>query len=220
MATAVDSSPPSPRSTHYLQLDSLPIVDLNALSQSELNSLSLCSGDAGSFDFRHCDDLVVPKIDRTVFNESKGGRKQTYSRLRLAPRPPDLASPSRCKTNKKTAIEESGSGEIVSALRRLLGRGGDGLAAAAAVAVAVRGGRKRGRPRKGEQGLVRVLEECGELDPIGEELRKRTVGLETVAEFLGFLGGLRGNGRIRGRRGSLWMLVSLGIICLKVGRCC
>ncbi|KAK9111006.1 hypothetical protein Scep_018525 [Stephania cephalantha] len=194
MATAVDSSPPSPRSPHYLQLDSLPIVDLNALSQSELNSLSLCSSDAGAFDFRHCDDLVVPKIDRTVFNESKGGRKQTYSRLRLAPRQPDLASPSR-KTNKKTAIEET-SGEIASVLRRLLGRGGGGLAAIEGSdcgAAAAKGRKKRGRPRKDQGSVrVRVLEECGGLDPFGEELRKMTVGLETAAEFLGFLGGFEG----------------------------
>lgn len=29
--------------------------------------------------------MVIPKIDRSVFNESAGSRKQTYSRLRLAP---------------------------------------------------------------------------------------------------------------------------------------
>nr|GFD53072.1 DNA-binding, integrase-type [Tanacetum cinerariifolium] len=31
------------------------------------------------------DDVIIPKIDKTVFNESAGSRKQTYSRLRLAP---------------------------------------------------------------------------------------------------------------------------------------
>lgn len=58
-------------------------MDLQLLSQSELYSLSLCS--PSTFDPRRCDDVVIPKIDRSVFNESAGSRKQTYSRLRLAP---------------------------------------------------------------------------------------------------------------------------------------
>ncbi|XP_076884652.1 uncharacterized protein LOC143533909 [Bidens hawaiensis] len=60
--------------------DSLPAVDLRHLSQSDLHSLSECSN--SSFG---CHDVVIPKIDRSVFNESAGSRKQTYSRLRLAP---------------------------------------------------------------------------------------------------------------------------------------
>ncbi|CAI9753527.1 unnamed protein product [Fraxinus pennsylvanica] len=66
-----------------LQVDSIPILDIRLLSQSELYSLSLCSSSAvGPL---RCDDVVVPKIDRSVFNESAGSRKQTYSRYRLAP---------------------------------------------------------------------------------------------------------------------------------------
>ncbi|XP_027093346.2 uncharacterized protein [Coffea arabica] len=74
-ATAITEPP--------LQVDSIPTVDLHLLSQSELYSLSLCS--PSSFDPLRGDDVVVPKIDRSVFNESAGSRKQTYSRLRLAP---------------------------------------------------------------------------------------------------------------------------------------
>lgn len=66
-----------------LFVDSIPTVDLGCLSQSELYSLSLCSPSA--FDPLRSDDVVIPKIDRSVFNESAGSRKQTYSRLRLAP---------------------------------------------------------------------------------------------------------------------------------------
>lgn len=66
-----------------LHVDSIPTVDLRLLSQSELYSLSLSS--PSSFDPLRGDDVVVPKIDRSVFNESAGSRKQTYSRLRLAP---------------------------------------------------------------------------------------------------------------------------------------
>ncbi|XP_022884880.1 uncharacterized protein LOC111401396 [Olea europaea var. sylvestris] len=66
-----------------LQADSIPIVDIRLLSQSELYSLSQCSSSAvGPL---RCDDVAVPKIDRSVFNESAGSRKQTYSRYRLAP---------------------------------------------------------------------------------------------------------------------------------------
>lgn len=68
----------------------IPVVDLRFLSQSELATLALSSPNA--FDLRRCDDVVVPKIDRSVFNESAGSRKQTYSRLRLAP--PKADSPS------------------------------------------------------------------------------------------------------------------------------
>ncbi|KAL6984138.1 methyl-CpG-binding domain-containing protein [Sarracenia purpurea var. burkii] len=84
-----------------LQLDSIATVDLRLLSQSELYALSLCSD--GAFDARRCDDVVIPKIDRSVFNESAGSRKQTYSRLRLAPRKPD-SSAAAAATTTATAI--------------------------------------------------------------------------------------------------------------------
>ncbi|KAK9053406.1 hypothetical protein SSX86_030040 [Deinandra increscens subsp. villosa] len=60
--------------------NAIPAVDLRLLSQSELHSLSNCPNSSSRLD-----DVVIPKIDRSVFNESAGSRKQTYSRLRLAP---------------------------------------------------------------------------------------------------------------------------------------
>ncbi|KAJ4950164.1 hypothetical protein NE237_026996 [Protea cynaroides] len=80
-------------STQNLQFETIPLVDLQLLSQSELSSLSLCSYEA--FDLRRCDDVVIPKIDRSVFNESAGSRKQTYSRLRLAPRKSEITNVAR-----------------------------------------------------------------------------------------------------------------------------
>lgn len=68
----------------HLHLEALPLIDLRLLSQSELYSLSLCS--SSSYSSNDSDDVLIPKIDRSVFNESAGSRKQTYSRLRLAPR--------------------------------------------------------------------------------------------------------------------------------------
>ncbi|XP_039035340.1 uncharacterized protein LOC120171755 isoform X2 [Hibiscus syriacus] len=61
-----------------LTLDSLSTVDLTTLSQSELLALSLCSPTA--FDLHRSDNLVIPAIDRSSFNESAGSRRQTFSR--------------------------------------------------------------------------------------------------------------------------------------------
>lgn len=70
-------------------MEAIPVLDLRLLTQADINALSCASSGAG--DNRRCDDVVIPKIDRSVFNESAGSRKQTYSRLRLAPRkPPEL----------------------------------------------------------------------------------------------------------------------------------
>ncbi|KAL8138345.1 hypothetical protein V2J09_004346 [Rumex salicifolius] len=73
-----------------LTVDSIPVIDLRFLTQSELTSLSRCSLHA--VDLSHCDDLVIPKIDRSVFNESAGSRKQTYSRFRLSRRKPGFSA--------------------------------------------------------------------------------------------------------------------------------
>ncbi|WOK96251.1 hypothetical protein Cni_G04958 [Canna indica] len=70
----------------------IPVVDLRFLSQEEISSLSLSCPNA--FDLCRSDDVVAPKIDRSVFNESAGSRKQTYSRLRLDPHNPDPTAPS------------------------------------------------------------------------------------------------------------------------------
>ncbi|KAH6756761.1 hypothetical protein C2S53_000851 [Perilla frutescens var. hirtella] len=80
----------------FLRLDSIPVVDLRLLSQSELYSLSRCSSSDSDPSCR--DDVVIPIIDRSVFNESAGSRKQTYSRLRLAPSDSSSAAAPRSRT--------------------------------------------------------------------------------------------------------------------------
>ncbi|XP_012571375.1 uncharacterized protein [Cicer arietinum] len=60
---------------------SLPVIDLRLISQPELFTISLSHDTARNR--RIDDDTVIPKIDRSVFNESAGSRKQTFSRLRL-----------------------------------------------------------------------------------------------------------------------------------------
>ncbi|XWS25287.1 hypothetical protein CRYUN_Cryun27aG0056300 [Craigia yunnanensis] len=67
---------------NHLHLESIPVVDLRLVSQPELLSLSLCSSSPSPSNAET--ELLTPKIDRSVFNESAGSRKQTFSRLRLA----------------------------------------------------------------------------------------------------------------------------------------
>lgn len=62
------------------KLEALSHIDISKLSQSELHALSLCSDSA--YDLRRTKEVVIPQIDRSLFNESAGSRRQTYSRLR------------------------------------------------------------------------------------------------------------------------------------------
>ncbi|XP_010320178.1 uncharacterized protein [Solanum lycopersicum] len=245
-----------------LQAESIPTVDLRLLSQSELYSLSLCSPAA----FNPCrdDDVIIPKIDRSVFNESAGSRKQTYSRLRLAPAATASASSAiRSRTphlrnsphplqnpSPNNGPANSESSQIVTLLKQLFGSGtqknptdlvpirvdySDSLSVPSHVPVpglelanvgSIGQKRKRGRPRKNENGVrvaeVKVDEVVKDIvvyqnvddsdkeimnkdgipvdlavlgasvDPFGLELRRRTEGLGSAEELLGFLGRLNG----------------------------
>ncbi|KAI4299102.1 hypothetical protein L6164_032593 [Bauhinia variegata] len=79
MLSVGNSTPPS-APPQGLKLESLASIDTTTLSQSELQALSLCS--LSAFDLRSTHELVTPKIDRALFNESAGSRRQTYSRPR------------------------------------------------------------------------------------------------------------------------------------------
>ncbi|XP_074263045.1 uncharacterized protein LOC141585876 isoform X2 [Silene latifolia] len=103
--------PQQPAQSDRLSLESIPTVDLRQLSQAELTALSLCS--TQSFDLRRCDDVVIPKIDRSVFNESAGSRKQTFSRLRLTKNPnPNPNKPRAAAVN--TAASTTADASVVS----------------------------------------------------------------------------------------------------------
>ncbi|XP_027338094.1 uncharacterized protein LOC113852032 [Abrus precatorius] len=73
VGTNVSKEPP-------LKVESLACIDSTTLSQSELYALSL-----SSFHIRSTHHLVTPKIDPTLFNESAGSRRQTYSRPQSSP---------------------------------------------------------------------------------------------------------------------------------------
>ncbi|KAK7410519.1 hypothetical protein VNO78_01355 [Psophocarpus tetragonolobus] len=112
---------PDPSSDH---IDSLPLVDLRLLSQSELYSLSL-SGATHRHRRGNDDDSVIPKIDRSNFNESAGSRKQTYSKLRLKKRkpnsPPAAASSSLHIPLHIPEPEDQENSQIITLLQELFG---------------------------------------------------------------------------------------------------
>ncbi|KAG7592612.1 Methyl-CpG DNA binding [Arabidopsis thaliana x Arabidopsis arenosa] len=106
-----------------LSAESLPLIDTRLLSQSELRALSHCSSLSPSSSASLAasaggDDDLTPKIDRSVFNESAGSRKQTFLRLRLArhPQPPEEA-PSPQRQRDDSSLEEQT--QVASLLRSL-----------------------------------------------------------------------------------------------------
>ncbi|CAK7347154.1 unnamed protein product [Dovyalis caffra] len=276
---------------NHLHTESLPLIDLRYLSQSELLSLSFCSS-SSSLHRLHTDtaDVSTPKIDRSVFNESAGSRKQTFSRLRLAPRNSNASSSSNStpavpfQYTERQPLDEENS-QIISRLKSLFGSDshstenknedyhnlvsvpviyneymrlpfannaesqnvstsiGDSNQGvkrievnhliSTRIAESSSKKRKRGRPRKNENvnfdnnelvvrektenktiavmwgnvevenkkkeemvtknGAVVDFVALGNMeDPYGEELRRRTEGMQLKAEFLGFLEGFEG----------------------------
>ncbi|GER30066.1 methyl binding domain protein [Striga asiatica] len=226
---------PPPRPAFHgigIRVDDLKRLNVGQLSQSELQALSSCSGSA--FDVRRTDDVVSPQLDRSVFNESAGSRRQTYSRLhhrshsRLPgphhslkphrqpqpssdpvthsivhflkhflngnyspppPPPPPLHEHPEAEAapigdlgylglqgNSKIKRKRMRSGKIMSE-KKLLENG---------VGVELQGVNGRGEVVD----LVELEEKGDEL--YSEELRRRTVGLETEEDVLGFLSGLEG----------------------------
>ncbi|KAI3819837.1 hypothetical protein L1987_13689 [Smallanthus sonchifolius] len=230
-AVADDSEPPP------LRLDSVPVVDLGLLSQSDLYSLSLSFD---SFDLNRCDDVVFPKINRAIFNESAGSRR-TYSRLRLYSAESTKTTTFHRRTHHlRTSYkhplnypEQAENSQIIRMLKQLcksdpnfqdIGRIEDEnntcrnsvlLEYLNNETLGVK--RKRGRPRKHEnavfitvkkeivydkekdreivkdRGVIVNMETLAGLeDPYGAEIRRRTVGMWTEDQLLGFLRGLNG----------------------------
>ncbi|CAA7047927.1 unnamed protein product [Microthlaspi erraticum] len=105
-----------------LSAESLPLIDLRLLSQSDLRALSNCSSLSPSSSASLAasaggDDDLTPKIDRSVFNESAGSRKQTFQRLRLARHPPPPGPPSPQRRRDDSSSEEKS--QVASVLRSL-----------------------------------------------------------------------------------------------------
>ncbi|KAG7966356.1 hypothetical protein I3843_08G046500 [Carya illinoinensis] len=191
-------------SSSVIRLEALSLVDIRLLSQPELYSLVLCSSSSDpSFSSTYGnDDFLIPKIDRSVFNESAGSRKQTYSRLRLAPRKPQSPTRSSFSSTARQIPEplDEENSQIISLLKQLFAAETSPTQTTMAyipINVVANEGemkRKRGRPLKNENLLTESCQSEREMaaDPYGEELKRRTEVLQTEADFLGFLSGLRG----------------------------
>lgn len=223
--------------SHSSNVDSLKLIDTSSLSQSDLYHLSLSSIHQSLL---QNDTVVVPKLDRNLFNESAGSRRQTYSRLRLAPRKPRsrrrlaglLPSPKPPPSEAQSDPEQVENKLIIHYLKSLIeGEENPGALDLALVvseernygsqselAIVVSGGGselgelaekgKRGRKKRivaaegGGQRPLQILNRNGvavdlgalasAADPYGDELRRRTAGLDREEEILEVLRGLDG----------------------------
>jgi len=196
-----------------LKVESLACIDSTTLSHSELLALSLSS--LCAFDLRATNDLVTPKIDPALFNESAGSRRQTYSRpqssptgrrrrlagLLPAPKLPPL--PAHDPENAENRL-------IIDYLKQLIREDPkfDQVHLASPSLPQPNVKRKRGRKPK----LKLHLEDCyrgidilnrngvavdlsqlaTSQDPFADELKRRTEGLSKEEELLGFLRDLPG----------------------------
>ncbi|KAI3989721.1 hypothetical protein MKX01_009213 [Papaver californicum] len=118
MATVIDLS-----SNNHLSLDSIPKIDLRLLSQTDLHSLSSLSSSSPS-NQSFSNQIINPVINRSIFNESAGSRKQTYSRLRLLSS--SSVNPYDSQKNQSIPIdfdpESKENKKIVSLLHQLFNR--------------------------------------------------------------------------------------------------
>lgn len=203
-----------PQGSTSLPLECVTHIDISTLSQSELLALSLFSLTRSNGAIDH---LVVPKIDRSQFNESAGSRRQTYSRVRrrvagLLSNPKVSAPPAQPDDPERNENQA-----IIGHLKRFISQDPkfDQIdlepspmtmkASLSGMAELERRKRKRGRKPKakgssGGEGLI-VNKNGAAVDiwalqnsenPFGDELRRRTLGLETEEELLGFMRDLGG----------------------------
>ncbi|KAF0913790.1 hypothetical protein E2562_024878 [Oryza meyeriana var. granulata] len=202
------------------------VVDMRALSQSDLVALAAAS--PYRFDPRRgrdADVLPPPKIDRAVFNESAGSRKQTFSRHRVATNLSHNLTPATASSPTAAAPTEEDSENrlIVFHLQRLFA-GEDPsfpsqpqiapqpqprtlIPPAIAAPITPAPALPTPPPSNADlevmnpKGLVVDLTRLAELvDPYEEEMRRQTAGLGAESELLGFMNGLEGQWGSRRRR--------------------
>ncbi|CAH9058278.1 unnamed protein product [Cuscuta europaea] len=215
--------------------DAIPRVDLNKLTQSELLALSLCS--CSAFDTRHTEDLVLPQVDRSLFNKSACSKRQTYSRLgrhhhrthrfppASSPKPISSADPAnravvhylKCFLQNPNSISPppppsslptQPTGPTLEQRTDLLAHAGNVKSKKGAKADVYMKKRSWAGGVEGDLELVNknsVVVDFARLEDKGdvvfnEELRSRTVGLESEEEVLGFVRSLEGQWCSRRRK--------------------
>ncbi|KAK4802931.1 hypothetical protein SAY86_001134 [Trapa natans] len=220
MRKGTGTATPAAHESRRIRLESPPPIDLRLFTQSELYSISRRSI-ASPSPSSHDEAVVpIPKIDRSVFNESSGSRRQTYFRLRLAPRttgnhPHPTAAVSRQKT--LGPFEEENS-RIIFLLKALFaphdepnpsipdrpedgGRGNQKLERPKMVSTSLPSFENLSVEKESlafedneseKSNKKSILGVAGELHRLEEELRWRTEGMRTEEELSGFLRGLSG----------------------------
>ncbi|XBH92686.1 hypothetical protein VPH35_083764 [Triticum aestivum] len=220
---------PQPPPPSAMGTEVVPVVDLGALSQSELVALAAASPYAVDprRGRRDADLLPPPKIDRAVFNESAGSRKQTFSRRRAATNLPHNLTPTTASSSAVAAPTEEDSENrlIVFHLQQLFARDDPSylpppppiplqqlppipipaptipVPAPPVASVPIQQLPDPDRDLTNPKGVAVDLARLAELvDPYGEEIRNRTAGLALESELLGFMNELEGQWGSRRRR--------------------
>ncbi|KAL6661682.1 hypothetical protein ACP70R_001066 [Stipagrostis hirtigluma subsp. patula] len=180
----------------------LPVVDLRGLSQSDLDALAAAS--AHALAPRSCPDadpLQPLKINRAVFNESAGSRKQTFSRLRLAAASSSSPSarPTTSSALSSSARNDPESRLVAYHLRRLFAPDDTSLQPppeAQTLDLAERSPSPPPDPDRettNAKGVsVDLVRLAGMADPYAAELRRRTAGMASETELMGFISSLAG----------------------------
>ncbi|RLN04077.1 hypothetical protein C2845_PM13G20740 [Panicum miliaceum] len=183
----------------------LPVVDLRALSQSDLDALATAAASAHALAPRSCPDadpLPPLTIDRAVFNESAGSRKQTFSRLRLGTASSSNSSPSArpASTHPSTARSDPDSDLVACHLRRLFVPDDPSLPTPPEPQTLALTEYSPPSPppdpdreTTNAKGIsVDLVRLAGMVDPYDAELRRRTAGMASETELQGFIASVAG----------------------------
>jgi hypothetical protein len=176
----------------------LPVLDLRALSQSDLDALAAASAHAlapGSCP--DADPLPPLKINRAVFNESAGSRKQTFSRLRLgtatATATASSSSPSvrSISAQSSTVLNDPERNLVTYHLRRLFVPDDPSLTDPQTLAPIE--SPDPDRETTNAKGIsVDLLRLAGMMAPYDAELQRGTAAMASETELQGFIASVAG----------------------------
>lgn len=185
-----------------METEVFPVVDLRVLSQSDLEALAAASAHAvapgGSCP--DADQLPPLKIDRAVFNESAGSRKQTFSRVRFGAAAAVAASPSSPSPSAAAKLPRGNDKEdsfIAYHLRRLFAPDDPSLIENPSFPQTQTLARSPSpdpdQLTTNSRGVSVDLVSLSRLaDPYDAELGKRTARMTTEEELMGFISSLAG----------------------------
>lgn len=202
----------APADRRAMETELVPVVDIRALSKSDLDALAAASAHALALAPRSCPDadpLPPLKIDRAVFNESAGSRKQTFSRRRLAAASSSsTARPAPSSSAPLSFVRNDPESNLVAYhLRRLFVPDDPSLPPLSepqTLALIERSPSPPPDPDRettNSKGIsVDLVRLAGTVDPYDRELRRRTAGMASETELMGFIASLAGKWATQRRR--------------------